>query len=114
MRWTSRDLQVSFYSQTIYKEVIGICKKSVPIYQTRVNPPRIMLRSIIYENSLYCVLSMKTISKGNVSKVFNFIEKDTTTTCVVSPVIILHARINVFSDKIVIFFLHEFLTEVTG
>ena len=60
MRWTSRDLQVSFYFQTIYKEVIGICKKSVPIYQTRVNPPRIMLRSIIYKTSLCCVSSMKT------------------------------------------------------
>ena len=63
MRWTSRDLQVSFYSQTIYKEVIGICKKSVPIYQTRINPPRIMLRSIIYKTSLCCVSSMKTIVK---------------------------------------------------
>ena len=59
MSWTSPDLQASFYSQTIYNEVIGICKKSVLKYQTSINPPRIMLRSIIYKTSFCCVSLMK-------------------------------------------------------
>ena len=45
---------------------------------------------------------------------FNFIKKGTTTTRLISPVIIEHARINVFSDETVIFFLHDFLPEVNG
>ena len=113
MSWTSPDLQASFYSQTIYNVVLGICKKSVLKYQTSINPPRIMLRNIIYKTSFCCVSLMKK-SKGNVSNVFNFIKKDTTTTCVVSSVIIEHASINVFSDETVIFFLHEFLPEFSG
>ena len=66
MSWTSPDLQASFYSQTIYNEVIGICKKSVLKYQTSINPPIIILRSIIYKTSFCCVSLLKK-SKGNLA-----------------------------------------------
>ena len=60
MRWAFRDMQANFYSQAIYKEVIGIYKKSIEIYQIRINPPRNMLGSIIYKTS---VSLMKTTVK---------------------------------------------------
>ena len=91
MRWTSRNLQLNFYSQTIYKEVVGFYKKSIAIYRIRINPPRNMVEVLFTKQRLFYFINENN-SKENVRNVLNFIRKDNNTLCLVSTVIIEHTH----------------------